>query len=408
MAMSSGARTGLSVSVVTSHGRQQLDWREGERLFELLQRSGVPWSAVSIYVRRKAGDEAVLTPCLDAIVSELDAVDVLLYFNRNVNPFIFSLGRFKIVDSDDAASGASEYFYQRLDNAASGTETFLKRLSPEECRTIIADRVADTVRDVLPRGSRLVVGVSGGGDSNALLQALSRLRDHVTVDGVIIKGIPDWDKGVPRARTLCESYDIPLTIMEEGEVKGLLGLPPDSVGLIDRFEREFKGDDFEFLGTLLIRLALFHRARAIGTTYACTGLNLEDLLCENLFRVSNGMAPAAVPARAIGDMTLIFPLWLCPKRILDGCFPKFSLENYDARYPCFSLGRNLYYSVVYAMQSQFPGFMEQWARGLATLSQQDPVTYTYDQQLGFHIERSVPFALRQKFLRMLADAPARA
>src|SRR6185369_17905326 len=106
--MSAGARTRPSVSIVTSHGRQQLDWRDGERLFELLQRSGVPWSAVSIYVRRTDGGEAVLTPCLDAIVGELDAAEVLLYFNRNVNPFLFALGRFKVVDSDDASGGASE------------------------------------------------------------------------------------------------------------------------------------------------------------------------------------------------------------------------------------------------------------------------------------------------------------
>ena len=408
MAMSAGTRTGPSVSIVTSHGRQQLAWRDGERMVDLLQRSGVPWSAVSIYVRRTAGGDMVLTPCLDAIVSELE---------RSTSSCI-SIETSTHSSSPSAVTRQStatirpgpraRNFYQRLDNAASGTETFLKRLSPEECRSIIADRVADTIVAELPRGTRLVVGVSGGGDSNALLQALSRLRDHVTVDGVIIKGIPDWDKGVPRAQTLCEAYRVPLTIMEEDQVKALLGLPPDSLGLIDRFEREFKGDDFEFLGTLLIRLALLHRARAIGTAYACTGLNLEDLLCENLFRVSNGMAPATVPTRAIGDLTLVFPLWLCPKRNLDGCFPKLSLENYDARYPCFSLGRNLYYSVVYAMQSQFPGFMEQWARGLSTLSQKDPVTYTYDEQLGFHVERFVPFALRQKFLRMLSDAAARA
>jgi hypothetical protein len=191
--------------------------------------------------------------------------------------------------------------------------------------------------------------------------------------------------------------------MEERDVKDLLGVPQDSVRLIDRFEREFTGDDFEFLGTLLIRLALCKRAREITTSFICTGLNLEDVLCENLCRISSGLAPAAVPARNIGGMILVLPLWLCPKRILDGCFPKFSLENYDARYPCFSLGRNLYYSIVYSIQSQFPGFVEQLARGFSKLSSENPVTYTFDEQLGFHVERFVPFPLRQKFQRMLSN-----
>jgi hypothetical protein len=111
-----------------------------------------------------------------------------------------------------------------------------------------------------------------------------------------------------------------------------------------------------------------------------------------------------VPTRTIGDMTLVLPLWLCPKRILDGCFPKYSLENYEARYPCVSLGRNLYYSLVYNIQSQFPGFAEQLARGMSELSRAHPVTYTFDEQLGFHVERFVPFPLRQKFARMLNTA----
>ncbi len=404
--MSSGSRTFPVVSVVTSHGRQPLRWKDDERLFDLLNRYNVPWSAVSVYVIRRPGGEPMLCPCLDSVLSEWeDAVEVLLYFNRNVNPFMLSLTQFKTIDSTDVGQEATEYFYQRLDNARSASEVFLKKLNPEECRSIIAERVAETIRATLPTGSDLVVGVSGGGDSNALLYGLSQLRDHgLTVHPVIIKGIPDWDQGVPRALSLCDTYGLPLRVMEEQEVKELVGIPPDSMMLIDRFEREFTGDDFEFLGTLLIRLALFKRAREIGTSFVCTGLNLEDALCENLFRISSGLAPAAVPARKIGDMTLVLPLWLCPKRILDGCFPKFSLENYDARYPCFSLGRNLYYSVVYSIQSQFPGFVEQLARGFSELSLKNPVTYSFDEQLGFHVERFVPFPLRQKFQKMLSGA----
>jgi hypothetical protein len=391
------------VSIVTAHGRQQLSWERGERLSDLLRRYGVPWSAVSTYVVQHSREEPVLRPCLDLVLSDSDAAEILLYFNRNVNPFLFSLAQFKTIKGEEHHQEATEYFYQHLDNERSTADVYLKKLSPEECQSIIAERVAKTIEDTLPAASHLVVGVSGGGDSNALLYALSQLREYnTTVHPVIIKGIPDWDKGVPRARVLCESYGLDLTVLEEESVKGLLGIPLDSVGLIDRFEREFKGDDFEFLGTLLIRLALFHHAREIGTSFVCTGLNLEDLLCENLFRISTGLAPAGVPTRTIGDTTLVFPLWLCPKRILDGCFPKFSRENYDARYPCFSLGRNLYYSVVYSVQSQFPGFVEQWARGIAELSLKNPVTYTFDEELGFHVERPIPLPLRHRFLKMLS------
>jgi tRNA(Ile)-lysidine synthase TilS/MesJ len=399
----SGAGARPAVSLVTTHGRQELITDGNERLFELLNRYNVPWSAVSIYVIPAAGGEPRLDPCLDRWLNDFDeAGEVLLYLNRNVNPFSFSLNHFQTIAPAEGTVQATEYFYQRLDNVRSSAEAFLKKLSPQECKQVIADRVKDAVLKTVPAGADLVVGVSGGGDSNALLYALSQLSDHgLKVYPVIIKGIPDWDKGVPRARELCRNYGLDLTVMDETDVKALLGIPPDSVALIDRFEREFKGDDFEFLGTLLVRLALAKRARDLGTSCICTGLNLEDVLCEALFRVSSGIKPAPFPKRVIGDMTLVFPLWLCPKRIIDGCFPKMSLENYDARYPCFSLGRNLYYSVIYAMQSQFPGYVEQLAHGLSEISSNDPVNYVLDEQLGFYVERFVPFPLRQKFRKML-------
>jgi tRNA(Ile)-lysidine synthase TilS/MesJ len=396
--------------VVTAHGRQQLAGDSDERLIDILNRNNVPWSAVSVYVLPKSGGDPQLSPSLDVRLSDLtDAAEVLLYFNRNVNPFIFSLDRFNIIDSEDPATQATEYFYQRLDNENGTAEAFLKKLSPEECRSIIADRVGDTIRAHVPAGADIVVGVSGGGDSNALLYGLSQLKDHgITVHPVILKGIPDWDAGVPRAQILCDNYGLELTVVEADDVKELLGVARDSVPLIDRFEHEFQGDDFEFLGTLLIRLGLSRHARSLGTPYICTGVNLEDIVCENLFRVSSGLKPAGFPLRPIGEVRLVLPLWLCPKRIIDGCFPKFSLDNYEARYPCFSLGRNLYYSVVYSMQSQFPGYLEQLARGLSTLSMRDPVEYTYHEQLGFHVERSVSFPLLRRFQKMLSGSLTRA
>jgi tRNA(Ile)-lysidine synthase TilS/MesJ len=399
-------QTGPIVSLVTTHGRQELTSQGDERLFDLLERHRVPWSAVSIYVIPTGGGDPVLDPCLDRRLEDFhEASEILLYFNRNVNPFNFSLNQFKTIAPSVGSLQATEYFYQRMDNANSSTEAYLKKLSPEECKQIIADRVRDAVLATVPPNTDLVVGVSGGGDSNAMLYGLSQLADHgLRVHPVIIMGIPDWDKGVPRARELCANYNLELTVMEEPEVKALLGIQADGTPLIDRFEKEFKGDDFEFLGTLLVRLALVKRARDLGTTYLCTGLNLEDVLCEALFRISSGMIPAPFPKREIGDMNLVFPLWLCPKRIIDGCFPKMSLENYESRYPCFSLGRNLYYSLIYAMQSQFPGYIEQFAHGCSEISMRNPTQYVFDEQLGFHVERFVPLALRQKFRKMLGHA----
>ncbi len=397
-----------TVSLITAHDRKNLAIEKDERLIDLLKRHGIYWSAVTIYSVPRAGGAPVLSSCLDLHLSEFENdAELLIYYNRNIDPSLFSTDLFKVIDTALPTQHATEYFYQQMDNDRSRAKLYLKKLSQKECQSIVAERVGEVIRTVMPPDTPLVVGVSGGGDSNALLHALSTINDYgLKVHPIIIKGIPEWDKGVPRAQELCDRYHLDLTVMEEEEVRGLLHMPDDSPKLIALFEETFKGDDFEFLGTLLVRLALVAHARKTGTNYICTGLNLEDVLCEGMFRVSSGMKPASIPSRQIGDMNLLFPLWLCPKRIIDGCFPKFSLENYEARFPGFSLGRNLYYSVIYSIQSQFPGFAEQLARGFSDLSLKDPVAYHYDKELGFHVERHIPSSLRQRFLQMIGRRPA--
>jgi hypothetical protein len=49
---------------------------------------------------------------------------------------------------------------------------------------------------------------------------------------VIIKGIPDWDNGVPRAKELCDQYGLSLRILEEDEVCKLLNIKPGKKALI--------------------------------------------------------------------------------------------------------------------------------------------------------------------------------
>lgn len=395
------------IAIVTTHGRTELSALPAERLVDALKRHGVPWSATAVYGRKHDDQSSIeLLSVLDHRLERLTQYcEILIYFNRNVNPFLFSLNNFSVLGSEDKTSSGTEYFYQMLDNDRGTASTTLAKMSPEDCRDLIADCVIKVVREQVEQNAKVVVGVSGGGDSNAMLYGLSKAVEETGVEvyPVIAKGIPDWDAGVPRAVELCEKYGLSLRVLEEMEIRDMLGISTDGVSLIDRFEKEFPGDDFEFLGTLIIRLALTKYASELGTQYICTGLNLEDVVCEQMFRLSGGMKPAGMPGRQIGDHKLIMPLWLCPKRIIDGCFPKYSLENYEARYPCFSLGRNLYYSVVYNLQSNFPGYIEGMAQGFSTLAENDPVEYTYDEGLGIHLERFVPLALRQQFLRMLGS-----
>lgn len=91
-----------------------------------------------------------------------------------------------------------------------------------------------------------------------------------------------------------------LVVLEKADIRDMMDAPNDGVALIGRFGRAFKRDDFEFLDTLIIRIALSKHPEKIGADYICTGLNLEDILCEQMFRMPNGMKPSRIPSGKSG------------------------------------------------------------------------------------------------------------
>jgi hypothetical protein len=108
-----------------------------------------------------------------------------------------------------------------------------------------------------------------------------------------------------------------------------------------------------------------------------------------------------IPARPIGDVTLVYPLWMTPKKIIDGCFPKYSFSNYEDRYPSYAEGRNAYYSMAYWIASAFPGLPEKILAWAAREGSAAGAAFPVDEVLGYETLEPVNWALRERFLRML-------
>ena len=104
----------------------------------------------------------------------------------------------------------SEFLY-RKEHSINNPVHIIKKLSSKECKEIVQNLTHKMIRDSLKNGDRIVVGVSGGGDSNALLYGLTTFKDFdIEIIPVMIKGIPEWDKAVPKAQKLCSSYNLKL------------------------------------------------------------------------------------------------------------------------------------------------------------------------------------------------------
>jgi hypothetical protein len=394
-----------SVSVITTHGKISIEPLDAqETIFNLLSRSSIPWSAVSIF---SFSDDKLGSRLsnLSAKFSEIapNVNDIQIHFNRNVNPEMYNIKIHDLAPADGLE--VSNYLFQTINNDKGNVENVLKGLSQDECQAIICKNVHDFIRTYVNPEDVLIVGVSGGGDSNSLLLGLTTFTDfRIDIRPIILKGIPDWDAGVPRALALCKNYGLKLTVIEEDEVRKISQLK-DSSNIIGQYESKFPGDDFEFLGTYMIRKVLTHIAKSCNGR-AVTGLNLEDVFAESLLMISNKRLPLPFPVRNIDHTDFIYPLWMCPKKIIDGCFPKFSMENYEMRYPCFSTGRNLYYMMTYTLQSMYPGALENLLRGFQTISQLNNDGFAYDPDFGFSLSGDIDSSIRNKFLEIMKSPSA--
>jgi hypothetical protein len=387
--------------VVTTHGRVVVEPRSGdETIIELLTRIGIPWSGISAFSFGENRSGQIIAKLQTTFAELRDEEMVVVYFSRNINSALFDILDHDIAPAQDGDEVTS-FIYQKIDNDNGRVNTVLKGLSQSESQSIIKSRVADFCREYCRPGGELVVGISGGGDSNALLLGLTSFSEfELNVRPVILRGVADWDAGVPRAQELCTNYGLELTVVDDAEVRRICSLKGDE-GLIELYEQSFPGDDFEFLGTYMIRRVLSSLASQTGAT-VLTGLNFEDVLAESLYRVMTGKRPLSFPIRNIGGTDFGYPLWRCPKKIIDGCFPKYSLENYEMRYPCFSVGRSLYYMMAYMLQSQFPGPVEQLLTGLQALSGDDD-DFVVDPDFGAIINGPMSAAIRERFRTLVSS-----
>lgn len=389
-----------NVILITTHGRITIaPLNANETLFELITRAGIPWSAISAFSSQPDG-ELVLLPSLNTPFSSMrDSTEILLHFNRNVNPELFNILNYDIARAENGPE-VSSYLYQQIDNDTGTVQHILKGLSQAECQDLVRQHVHAFIADNFSPGTSFVIGISGGGDSNAMLMGMTSFDAFdISIQPVILKGVADWDAGVPRAQTLCQAYGLDLRVVNEEEVRTICGIRNDQ-DLLQSYEASFPGDDFEFLGTFLIRRVLSHVAAETGSV-VCTGLNFEDILAECLYRLCSGKPPLPFPVRQLQSVQFSYPLWMTPKKIIDGCFPKLSVDNYDMRYPCFSAGRNLYYMMAYMLQSKFPGSAERLVKGMRELVDGQSDDLVVSELFGSILNENISLEASERFKRLM-------
>jgi hypothetical protein len=320
--------------------------------------------------------QSLVVPVHSDDIFDLDAVDIVLKPDRNID---YSTANPKRTNPDNTSAGILE-FPVRTSAANIENHSFTQN----ECQAYVRASVNQFFSN-LPNHSQnapIVLGYSGGGDSNALLDALLECPYVRTsqIYPVMMLGIPDWDAMQETALAEAKRRQLGLQIVPANEVADIIGIKKDK-NWVSAFQQAFPGEDLELIGTYALRKVLSHAASAIKAQAVITGLNSEDLFAESLAATCQGLPSPPIPRRIISGTEFWFPLYLVPKKIGDGCAPLLSRANYDARKPSFAYGRAVYYYAAQTLGYYCPGLIQDALRGIEARHSNNS-SFEYPESLG--------------------------
>lgn len=384
----------LKIIFSTPHGDYELtEWKAEQSLLEICRHNLIPHQSVSFYCKTSDVFRNLIGIHMPLKDIEKDVSVVIIKPDRNID-----YGQIcnRLIKISKNSNPSSEYTFPSKD----GNELHHIELTKEMCHDHVRESVGIFFKTkVLIHAQRkLVIGVSGGGDSNTLIKSFleSGQVSKEQIVAVMMLGIPDWDRGAKRAEELCNNHGVELRFIHAEQINRLLGRN-NTRSWVEDFEEVFPDADLEVLGTHCIRLALTHVAKEVNAQAIVTGLNLEDILAECFLSVINGKLPPPFPVRVIDNFPFWYPLYSIPKKILDGCYPKYALENYNDRYPSRMIGRAIPYYLSQMIHPILPGAEFDLLSGFEKLAESNKHHGYFEKDLGFTTVMPIEPALKNRW-----------
>lgn len=391
----------LEIIFRSAHGDRGLSANKSDSIVDVCRKYGIPTTQISVYLIGRDGQMTLSVKPVQPIEEYVGDAGLIIIPNRNIDYYAL-LGGEDIVRERD---NASTWIRTRVNGAGDSSGFVTEILSSEDAQEIVASQVKDALLLSEVKDEPLIVGISGGGDSNALLGAIvkSGLISKKNILPVMMLGIPDWDKGVDRAMIICAEHDLSLRTVSDEETAKILGFSDPQRDWVTAFERVFPEDDLEVLGVYGVRRILESVALETGGNKIVIGSNLEDCLSDVLYYICSGKIPFPKPCGRMGKVDILSPLWLTPKAIIDGCYPKYSLENYEARYPSKMYGRAYFYYLAQMLVDAYPGAGQDILRGASKLSQELFQELPYDEEFDTPTISSIPLDIRVKLRKLFGS-----
>jgi hypothetical protein len=394
-----------TLRLFTSHGTRTIPASENETVEEVLLRNRIPLSLVSLYsVTDDGSDEKLFMSSRACVADVIESRRIpCARIIRNIT--LDRLNEEPEGKSDHPVLGSIETLLPNKDSSAG----FIRKVqTPQNCLDIVRHEVDVSLRRVIAESPTraVVIGASGGGDSNALIASMGRSqhREGLRIIPVLILGIPDWDTQRDAAFQVCQSVGLDLSVIRPEQLASMLGLRSIEHG-IEAFAAHFPGIDREFFGTWLLRRGLTLVAEREQAKHVFFGANREDLLAETLARLMSGLLPLPSPVRRMGEISFVYPLWRIPKRVADAIHSEPSSDNYAARDSSFTDGRAISLLMAH-MMSNIPGADIALLEGCAAIAERSGAhLIDWDPVLSdFAVTDMVTPELREEWLQFLLAA----
>ena len=264
----------------------------------------------------------------------------------------------------------------------------IHELNPDSARKIVEDKVSNFMAEH-SSAVKIVAGISGGGDSNTLVRSLKKTSTDSDRKEIICFTLvfdPIWPaSAAERATELCRKNNVQHFIYSNKEIESLLSMRGNLKDFYSEFSQSFGDNTSHFFATYLISLIARKLCYKHKTDEYCLGFNREDVLAELLFSLMNGHKPLAFPVRTFGKIKLLMPLWEIPKIILDACYPKYSIENYQERMDATTFQRSIIYYLAHSIDDVYNNLGLSLMHGIQKIFKNDWSKLQHDKDWDLYI-----------------------
>ena len=362
----------------------EIEASEGESVYDLLLRNNIPPTSVITFMDGKPVSEYHR-------ISDGHDYNVKLIEGYDINSI---RGIYEKQQAED--SYVKSILLLQKDGSLDRRD---KQMTLDELEAYVQTTISSTIRDynLIEPGSRVVIGLSGGVDSSALLLALNGIKRELNFD-IVCATFEDFDidksKAYSNARSLTDRLSVQHELIGSSSIDNIFNLTkPLREILPELMQTEYRHITM-YIDHHTTRRALEYFAQSMGIDTVALGLHTTDLMAGLLNSFLTGYYISGMPRRNIKDYTYIYPLSYITKKELHLYYyaktSEFAVHSSPNAWEVMPMDRNFYYYLSDYFQTLFPG-IENYLFEAHTnrLMRQPPLKYTQCGNCSSHILQQI-------------------